>query len=316
MPLPHDARKPEWLKVRIPGGERYKWIKQQSSGHELATVCEEARCPNIGECWSCGTATFMVLGSVCTRGCRFCAVSTGKDGLPVDPEEPAKLGRTIAAMDLDYIVLTSVDRDDLPDEGASHFAACVRAVRQASPKARIEILHPDFSGRPELVDLVARSGADVLGHNMEVVRRLTPAFRDPRCDYDRSLAVLARVKETVPGALTKSSVMVGVGETEDEVVRCMRDLRGVGVDLLTVGQYLRPSRKHAPVEAWIEPAQFTRYERIGLELGFAYVASGPLVRSSYKAGEFFIQALLDQRDGGADTAPRLAPGRHLRVLPS
>ena len=216
----------------------------------------------------------MVLGSVCTRGCRFCAVTTRKNGRPVDPEEPAKLGRTIAAMDLDYIVLTSVDRDDLPDEGAGHFAACVHAVRAASPKTRIEILHPDFSGRPELVDLVARSGADVLGHNVEVVRRLTPKMRDPRCDYDQSLAVLARVRQTVPEALTKSSVMVGVGETEDEVIECMRDLRGVGVELLTVGQYLRPSRKHAPVEAWIEPQQFERYERIGLELGFAYYSVG------------------------------------------
>jgi lipoic acid synthetase len=314
--IPHDAKKPDWLKVRIPGGERYRWIKQQRAGHELATVCEEARCPNIGECWSGGTATFMVLGSVCTRGCRFCAVTTRKNGLPVDHEEPAKLGRTIASMELDYIVLTSVDRDDLPDEGASHFAACVRAVREASPKTRVEILHPDFSGRAELVDIVARSGADVLGHNVEVVRRLTPSFRDPRCDYDQSLAVLARVKETEPTALTKSSVMVGVGESEDEVVQCMRDLREVSVDLLTVGQYLRPSRKHAPVEAWIEPEQFTRYERIGLELGFAYVASGPLVRSSYKAGEFFIKALLDQRDGGGDAAPRLAAGRRLRVLQS
>ena len=316
MSIPHDAKKPDWLKVRIPGGERYRWIKQQRAGHELATVCEEARCPNIGECWSGGTATFMVLGSVCTRGCRFCAVTTRKNGLPVDHEEPAKLGRTIASMELDYIVLTSVDRDDLPDEGASHFAACVRAVREASPKTRVEILHPDFSGRAELVDIVARSGADVLGHNVEVVRRLTPSFRDPRCDYDQSLAVLARVKETEPTALTKSSVMVGVGESEDEVVQCMRDLREVSVDLLTVGQYLRPSRKHAPVEAWIEPEQFTRYERIGLELGFAYVASGPLVRSSYKAGEFFIKALLDQRDGGGDAAPRLAAGRRLRVLQS
>jgi len=316
VPLEHDARKPDWLKVRIPGGERYRWLKEQRTGQELATVCEEARCPNIGECWGCGTATFMVLGSVCTRGCRFCAVTTRKNGRPVDPEEPAKLGRTIAAMDLDYIVLTSVDRDDLPDEGAGHFAACVHAVRAASPKTRIEILHPDFSGRPELVDLVARSGADVLGHNVEVVRRLTPKMRDPRCDYDQSLAVLARVRQTVPEALTKSSVMVGVGETEDEVIECMRDLRGVGVELLTVGQYLRPSRKHAPVEAWIEPQQFERYERIGLELGFAYVASGPLVRSSYKAGEFFIKALLDQRDGGRDAAPRLAAGRRLNVLPS
>jgi lipoyl synthase len=316
VPIDPKAKKPDWLKVRIPGGDRFKWIKEQRTGGQLATVCEEARCPNIGECWGCGTATFMVLGSVCTRGCRFCAVTTRKQGNPVDVDEPAKLAATIAAMDLDYIVLTSVDRDDLPDEGAGHFADCVRAVREASPKTRIEILHPDFSGRDELIDVVARSGADVLGHNVEVVRRLTATVRDPRCDYDQSLRVLARVKQTTPSALTKSSLMVGVGETEDEVLECMRELRAVGVELLTVGQYLRPSRKHMPVEAWIPPAQFERYEQLGLELGFAYVASGPLVRSSYKAGEFFIQGLLDQRDRGQPLASKLAAGRRLRVLPS
>ncbi len=298
MPVDLKARKPNWLKVRPPGGERYAWIKERRETLELATVCEEARCPNIGECWSGGTATFMVMGSICTRGCRFCAVNTKRDGKPLDPDEPAKLGRTIAAMGLTYIVITSVDRDDLPDEGAQHFADCVRAVNEHAPKTRVEILHPDFSGDLDLVDVVARSGADVLAHNIEVVRSLTKTVRDGRCGYDQSLAVLARLKETAPDRFTKSSIMVGLGETEDEVVEAMRDLREANVDFLTVGQYLRPSAKHIAVEEYVRPEQFARYERLGLELGFGYVASGPLVRSSYKAGEYFIEDLLERRDRG------------------
>ena len=298
MSLPIKARKPAWLKVRPPGGERYAWLKEQRSSLELSTVCEEARCPNIGECWSGGTATFMVMGSICTRGCRFCAVNTNRNGKPLDGEEPAKLARTIAAMGLEYIVVTSVDRDDLPDQGAAHFAACVQAVNELSPKTRVEILHPDFSGRLDLVDVVARSGAEVLAHNIEVVRRLTPTVRDGRCGYDQSLAVLKRCTETAPERYTKSSVMVGLGESEAEVIECMRDLRAAGVDLLTVGQYLRPSARHIAVEEWVTPEQFARYEELGLELGFLYVASGPLVRSSYKAGEFFIRSLLERKDRG------------------
>ena len=296
MPLDLKARKPSWLKVRAPGGERYAWIKDQRQSLELATVCEEARCPNIGECWSGGTATFMVMGSICTRGCRFCAVNTNRRGKPLDPEEPAKLGRTIAAMDLNYIVVTSVDRDDVPDQGAQHFADCVAAVNELSPSTRVEILHPDFSGNLEHVDIVARSGADVLAHNIEVVRRLTPTVRDRRCGYDQSLAVLRRAKTTAPDKFTKSSIMVGLGETEAEVVETMRDLRAHGVDFLTVGQYLRPTKKHIALEEFVPPEQFERYEEIGLELGFGYVASGPLVRSSYKAGEYFIHDLLERKD--------------------
>lgn len=295
MSIDPKARKPSWLKVRPPGGERYAWIKEQRSTLELATVCEEARCPNIGECWSGGTATFMVMGSICTRGCRFCAVNTNKNGKPLDADEPAKLARTILQLDLDYIVVTSVDRDDLPDQGAQHFADCVQAVNDVSPKTKVEILHPDFRGDEALIDVVAHSGADVLAHNIEVVRSLTKKVRDGRCGYDQSLAVLERIKVTRPGALTKSSIMVGLGETEDEVVQTMRDLRGVGTDFLTIGQYLRPSLKHIALEEYVTPQQFDAYARIGKELGFQYVASGPLVRSSYKAAEYFIRDYLEGR---------------------
>ena len=319
MPLDIKARKPDWIRVRPPGGERWKWIREQRQNLELATVCEEAQCPNVAECWSSGTATFMVMGSICTRGCRFCAVNTARNGLPLDPDEPAKLGRTIAAMGLDYTVLTSVDRDDLPDQGAAHFRACVQAVNAAAPATRVEVLFPDFRGDHALIDELATSGADVLAHNLETVARLTPTVRDGRCGYDQSLAVLARVKETDPAALTKSSLMVGIGETEGEIRQAMIDLRAVGCDFLTVGQYLRPSSWHMAVEEFVHPDQFATYESIGRDLGFLYVASGPLVRSSYKAGEFFITQHLRDRVPGPAPAPSpsgasLAGRRHLRVL--
>ena len=312
MPLDIKARKPKWLKVRPPAGERYRWIKEQREALHLSTVCEEAQCPNIGECWSSGTATFMVMGSVCTRGCRFCAVNTNRRGLPLDPLEPRKLGDTIAAMDLDYIVVTSVDRDDLEDQGAGHFAACVREVKARSPKTRVEILFPDFRGASDLVRVVVESGADVLAHNLEVVRSLTKKVRDGRCGYDQSLAVLKTIKDVDAAALSKSSLMVGLGETEEEMVEAMRDLREVGVDFLTIGQYLRPSAKHIAIEEYVTPDQFARYETIGKDLGFAYVASGALVRSSYKAGEFFISNLLNARDGRP--VPTTPASRRLQVI--
>ena len=303
MPLDIKTRKPGWLKVRPPSGRRYAWIKEQRKSLELSTVCEEAACPNIGECWGGGTATFMVMGSVCTRGCRFCKVNTARDGLPLDPQEPAKLANTIKTMGLDYIVVTSVDRDDLPDQGAQLFADCVRAVKEASPSTRVEILHPDFRGDRDLVAITTRSGADVLAHNIETVRSLTKKVRDGRCGYDQSLAVLQTIKDVDPDAFSKSSIMVGLGETEDEVKQTMSDLRSVGTDFLTLGQYLRPTARHIPVEEYVHPDQFAEYERIGLELGFLYVASGPLVRSSYKAGEFFISNLLDARARGEEWSP-------------
>ena len=314
MALDIRERKPPWLKVRPPSGERYTWIKEQRADLGLATVCEEAQCPNIGECWGEGTATFMVMGAICTRGCRFCAVTTRKKGNPLDSQEPRKLGETIAAMALDYIVVTSVDRDDLPDEGAEHFAACVRSVNELSPKTRVEILHPDFSGKMDLVDVVVRSGADVLAHNIETVRRLTPTVRDRRAGYDQSLAVLARIKETDAEAISKSSIMVGLGETQSEVLECMRDLREVGVDIVTLGQYLRPSRKHLAVEEYVTPELFAFYEQAALEMGFLFCASGPLVRSSYRAAEVFTRGLLADRERGVASTKRVAASRRLKVI--
>jgi len=284
-----QERKPPWLKVKAPGGERYTWIKHQARERGLHTVCEEAHCPNIGECWSGGTATFMVMSDICTRGCRFCAVNTKRIGPPLDTNEPTKLAETIAAMDLDYVVVTSVNRDDLEDQGAGHFAACIRATRTASPTTMVEVLIPDFQGRTDLVQMVVDAAPEVIAHNIETVSRLTPTVRDPRATYRQSLDVLQAIKTADPDRATKSSIMVGLGETEEEVVSTMADLRAVGTDFLTLGQYLRPSPKHLKVHEFVTPEQFDRYRELGEGLGFRYVASGPLVRSSYKAGEFFIR---------------------------
>jgi lipoic acid synthetase len=281
--------KPPWLKVKAPGGERYTWIKRQARERGLHTVCEEAQCPNIGECWSSGTATFMVMSDICTRGCRFCAVNTKRIGPPLDQNEPTKLGETIAAMNLDYVVVTSVNRDDLADQGAGHFAACIRAIRAASPTTMIEVLIPDFQGRTDLIQLVIDAEPEVIAHNIETVTRLTPSVRDPRATYRQSLDVLQAIKAADPQRATKSSIMMGLGETEEEVITAMADLRSVGTDFLTLGQYLRPSEKHLKVHEFVTPEQFERYRELGEGLGFRYVASGPLVRSSYKAGEFFIR---------------------------
>ena len=287
--------KPPWLKVRLPGSPRYDQIKQRARQLRLATVCEEARCPNIGECWGGGTATFMVMGDTCTRGCRFCAVKSRKFGVPLDPDEPRNVAEAIAEMQLDYVVLTSVDRDDLPDGGAGHFAACVRAIREAAPNTMVEVLIPDFSGHLGHLLTVVMSEPEVIAQNIETVERLTHPVRDARASYRQTMDVLAAIKTMDPNRFTKSSIMVGLGETVDEVRQTMVDLRSVGVDFLTVGQYLQPTRKHLRVAEFIEPAQFKAYEEMGLDLGFAYVASGPLVRSSYKAGEFFITRYLKQQ---------------------
>lgn len=294
--------KPPWLKVRAPGGERYAWIKQRSRELGLATVCEEARCPNIGECWGGGTATFMVMGDICTRGCRFCAVDTRRHGAPLDPDEPAKLGRTIAEMKLDYVVVTSVDRDDLPDQGAGHFAACIKEIRSNAPSTLVEVLIPDFRGEEVQVAKIVEAAPDVISHNLETVERLTPRVRDPRAGYQQSLLVLDAIKRLDPERLTKSSLMVGHGETELELLQAMGDLRGVSADFLTLGQYLRPSEKHLPVVEYVTPEAFERYRELGLGLGFKFVASGPLVRSSYRAGEFFIREFL-RRGGSARLIP-------------
>lgn len=286
--------KPPWLKVKMPGSPRYQQIKARARDLKLSTVCEEARCPNIGECWGGGTATFMVMGDTCTRGCRFCAVDTSRRPAPLDPAEPHNVATAIAEMELDYVVVTSVDRDDLPDQGASHFASCITAIRDRAPKTMIEVLIPDFRGDLSLLMAVVESGPDVIAHNIETVERLTPTVRDPRATYAQSLEVLANMKRIDPSRRTKSSIMVGLGEATDEVLTTMKALRAVGVDFLTVGQYLQPTPRHLALERFVTPEEFVEYERLGLSLGFHYVASGPLVRSSYKAGEYFIERFVRQ----------------------
>lgn len=288
--------KPEWLKVRMPGGERYNRIKGRARELSLHTVCEEAQCPNIGECWSGGTATFMVMGGTCTRGCRFCAVDTSRRPAPLDPAEPANVADAIAEMELDYVVVTSVNRDDLPDQGAGHFAACIRTIRERSPKTLVEVLIPDFRGRVDLLQLVSEAGPDVLAHNVETVPRLQTPVRDPRANWEQSITILREAKRLREGQLTKSSIQIGHGETADEVVDAMRLLREIDVDFLTLGQYLRPSDSHLAVTEFVRPEVFDEYARVGREMGFKYVASGPLVRSSYKAGEYYIRDYIHQRE--------------------
>lgn len=287
--------KPPWLKVRAPGGERYANLKQTLRKLDLYTVCEEARCPNVGECWSAGTATIMLLGHTCTRGCRFCAVTTGNPRGAYDPREPEHVARAIAELDLNYVVLTMVDRDDMIDGGAGQVASTVRALRARCPKLLVETLVGDFRGRLGDVDTVLDAAPDVFAHNVEVVRRITKHIRDQRCDYDLSIGVLRHAKERAPERFVKSSIMVGIGETQDEVFETLRDLREAGVDIVTLGQYLRPTPKHAEVARYVTPEEFRAYERRAEELGFAFVASGPLVRSSYHAAEGFVGARL--RDG-------------------
>lgn len=288
-------RKPAWLKVPLPGGEGYARLKSLSRELRLHTVCEEARCPNIGECWrgEHATMTLMVLGDECTRRCRFCAVKTVERAAPPDPDEPANVGRAVAAMAPAYVVITSVDRDDLADGGAGHYARCVDEIRRQAPQTVVETLIPDYRGR----DLETLLGArpDVLAHNVEVVDRLQRRIRDPRCSFERSLDTLRQAKSARPDMFTKSSLMLGLGETEPEVLDALRRLRAAGVDFLTLGQYLRPTAHHAPVREYVTPERFDELGRVGRELGFQYVASGPLVRSSYKAGEFFAARLVRER---------------------
>jgi lipoic acid synthetase len=302
--------KPPWLKVRAPGGDTYHHLKKTFRELDLHTVCEEARCPNVGECWREGTATVMLLGDVCTRGCRFCAVTTGDPRGAVDVREPEHVARAIARLTLQYVVMTMVNRDDLLDGGAEHVARTVRRLRDLRPDILIETLVGDFQGHMSAVDIAADAAPDVFAHNVEVVRRLTRTVRDVRSSYDQSLAVLRRAKErarlTAAGAsgsssggalerprmITKSSIMVGLGETQAEVEETLRDLRDAGVDVVTIGQYLRPTPKHHPVIRFVEPDEFAAFERTALDMGFLYAASGPLVRSSYKAAEVFLHSLL------------------------
>jgi lipoic acid synthetase len=289
------APKPDWLRVRLPGGERqerFQELKQKFRDLDLNTVCEEARCPNIFECWGEGTATIMILGDTCTRGCRFCSVSSGNPGGFTDPREPENTARALAEMGLAYVVLTMVDRDDLLDGGAAHVAQTVQRIKHYTPDLLVETLVGDFQGvRQDVETLVTEGHPDVFAHNVEVVPRLQRPIRDARCTWERSAQVLEWARAA--GAnVTKSSIMVGIGETEDEVYDAMRRLRDVGVDVVTLGQYLRPTKKHAPVDRWVEPEEFERYRQAGEEMGFKYVASGPLVRSSYRAAEAFLKGIL------------------------
>lgn len=289
--------KPSWLKVRAPSGEKYLKIKEMMRERKLATVCEEAHCPNLGECWGGGTATIMVMGDTCTRGCKFCNVKTAKKPGALDPLEPESVAKSLKDMNLSYVVITTVDRDDLADQGATHFAEIIRAVKRENPKLRIETLAGDFQGREDLQKILLDSnGIDVFAHNIETVERLTPGVRDRRAAYRQSLRVLASAKKLKPGIVTKTSIMLGLGETKDEVVQSMRECLEAGVEIYTLGQYLQPSSWHLPVKEYVTPEAFAEYKRIGEELGFRYVASGPLVRSSYRAGEFFIEAFLHERE--------------------
>jgi len=276
-------RLPEWLKVKMPGSPRYIELKNLMRNHQLHTVCEEAHCPNIGECWGRGTATFMILGDICTRRCHYCAVTTGRPA-GIDLKEPGRLAETVKLMGLRYCVITSVNRDDLPDGGAFIFAACIKKIRAEVPGCKLEVLIPDFEGSKTALQKVVAARPDVLNHNIESTRRVFPRVR-PRGNYQLSLELLAQAKELVPTMVTKSGIIVGMGETRDELVETMRDLRRVDCDLLTIGQYLRPSLKHIPIDRFYTPAEFADLREIGEALGFKNVASGPLVRSSYHADE-------------------------------
>jgi lipoic acid synthetase len=287
IPIPVRPRHPEWLKVKAPWGEEYSHLKGMMRELQLHTVCEEAICPNIGECWGQGTATIMILGDVCTRACRFCAVTTGDPGGIVDQMEPWRVSEAISRMNLKYVVITSVDRDDLPDGGAEIFADTVRQLRAKCPQTIVEVLVPDFRGNVEHVRTLVESRPAVIAQNIETVKRLTYDVRDKRAGYEQTLGVLRTVKQLDPHMKTKSSIMLGLGESYEEVVETMRDLRAVACDLLAIGQYLRPTNKkrHYPMMEYIHPDVFARLREEGMKLGFLYIASGPLVRSSYKAWE-------------------------------
>lgn len=297
-PVPAPPR-PDWLKVAFTDtsspSSPYKQISDNLSKLSLNTVCEEASCPNIGECWSGGTGTIMLLGDTCTRGCMFCDVKTAPTPPPPDAFEPMKAALAVHEWGVDYIVMTSVDRDDLPDGGASHFAETVKIMKGKNPSLLVECLVSDFKGSENSVEILAMSGLDVYAHNIETVRRLQKHVRDPRANYDQSLKTLKHVKKVKPDLWTKTSIMLGLGETEEEVISSMRDLIDIGVDVVTFGQYLKPSEKHLTIVEYVKPETFAMYKSVGEEMGFKYVVSGPMVRSSYKAGEFYKEYLAKQK---------------------
>lgn len=292
-PFHKKSKKPEWFKIRPPTTKKFDKIKETIKKYGLTTVCTESKCPNIPECWSTGTTTFMIMGDTCTRGCRFCHIKTARKGAPLDKEEPKKLVKALEELKIfNYVVITSVDRDDLPDQGSLHFAECIKAIKKSNPNMLVEVLIPDFREEKNLIDNIIYAKPDVIAHNVETVERLQERVRDLRANYKQSLAVLEYIKKTAPGIITKSSIMLGLGEKKQEVIQTMKDLIEKGVTILTLGQYLRPSQKHIPIQEYIHPRQFEEYKEIGESLGFAFVASGPFVRSSYKAGELFIKNIL------------------------
>lgn len=294
-PRPAAIPKPGWLKVRAPSGENYFRIKEMLGDLKLATVCQEAKCPNMGECWSGGTATFMLMGEVCTRGCRFCNVKTGNPKGKLDPLEPEKVGYSIAQMGLKYVVITSVDRDDLPDQGSQHFARTIRTIKKLDPHLIVEVLTPDFRGEEELIAKLVESKPDVFAHNVETVERLQKSVRDPRATYKQSMHVLDFVKKHDPTRYTKTSLMLGLGETDEEILQTLKDLRAIDCDVVTFGQYLQPTPRHLKVIEYITPEKFKYWQEVAEGMGFLYVASGPLVRSSYRAGEFFMEGIIEKR---------------------
>ncbi|GKY91369.1 hypothetical protein MPSEU_000109100 [Mayamaea pseudoterrestris] len=287
--------RPSWFHVPAPSkaaDSRYAQVKESLSKLTLNTVCEEAKCPNIGECWNGGTGTIMLLGDTCTRGCMFCAVKTDAKPPPPDPFEPFKTAQAVVEWGVDYIVMTSVDRDDIADGGAQHFAHTVQLLKQLKPDILVECLVSDFGGNLQSVDILATSGLDVYAHNVETVERLQKFVRDPRAGYAQSLSTLAHAKQMQPGLYTKTSVMLGLGETDEEVIQTMKDLRAIDVDVVTFGQYLRPTENHLSVVEYVTPEKFDYFRNVGEDMGFKYVASGPMVRSSYKAGEFFMEHMI------------------------
>ncbi|USW50499.1 Putative lipoyl synthase, aldolase-type TIM barrel [Septoria linicola] len=294
------TRLPEWLKTPVPSNNNYKKIKSDLRGLGLHTVCEEARCPNISDCWggsnkSAATATIMLMGDTCTRGCRFCSVKTSNKPPPLDPHEPENTAEALKRWGLGYVVLTSVDRDDLVDGGARHFAETIIKIKQKAPQILVEALTGDYAGDLEMVKLVAQSGLDVYAHNVETTEELTPMVRDRRAKFRQSLAVLAAAKAAKPTLITKTSIMLGLGETEDQLWRTLKELRKADVDVVTFGQYMRPTKRHMKVHEYVTPDTFEMWRQRALDMGFLYCASGPLVRSSYKAGEAFIENVLKKR---------------------
>jgi lipoic acid synthetase len=286
-------RKPVWLRVRAPAGENYTKVKQSLRSLNLHTVCEEARCPNISECWGIGTATIMIMGDICSRGCRFCAINSGKPVL-LDAGEPERVAKAIKEWRLRYVVITSVCRDDLEDGGAEHIAKTIKAIKLLCPTIIVESLIPDFRGDDGSIKKIVKSKPEVISHNIETVPRLTPKVRDARASYEQSLLVLKKIKDINSLIYTKSSIMLGLGESEEEVIQTIKDLRSVGVSILTIGQYLQPTPKHLPLIEFIAPEKFNWFREIAERKGFVYVASGPLVRSSYRAGEFFLEKICNQ----------------------